>query len=533
MSDENMTPEFNLDSIQSSTLNKDELEKIASQVTPVDLEEPVITDEPVVNNPVITDNNEQNKQVENKPTEGNTNKKYQIKYSFSTKCEWKNENVILSMPSNTVDEIKTVLESMPNIDVNTNEEENEWVETIRDSASNLTYDKQYESTVNNPNSNFSQELDYRGNALNISRIKTNFKSDKLTGERAIIAFNKSLGLGDLIHVPLFHSGFYITLKTPSEIDMIRLNREIIEDKIQAGRATQGLAFSNMMSYTLNRIAKFVIDHIYDTTLQASVLEKKELFELIKCQDFNILVWGILVSMYPQGVQYKRACLSDPEKCDYVLKENLNLFKLMWTNISALSENHLAHMSNKIHKTMSLESVMNYQNTLPAISEKVITIDTLKFKLVSPNFLEYVNSGEKWISNIVAMVDEIVTNNKDERTKNALIEQKSQATRLRQIAHWVKEIEFDEKVVDDTETIEQILDILSQDDEKSTKLFEEVSKYIDESTISLIGIPNYICPKCGEQQQEDNGTIFGNIIPLDVVSIFFDQHLQRMQKIASR
>ena len=533
-----MSDEFDINNIKSTTLSTEELEKIASNVTEVNLDEPVISDTTplVTEEPIITDTSETTStesNTDNTEEKTSKHKEYKVKYSYSTKCNWNDNNVTLSLPSNTTNETKELLEKMPNIDLNTNDEENDWIETIRDSATNLTYDNQYEKTVNDPKADFSQEVDYKGSPISISKIKTNLKNDKLTGERAIIAFNKSLGLGDLIHVPLFHSGFYVTLKTPTEIDMIRLNREIIEDKIQAGRATQGLAFSNMMSYTLNRVARFVIDHIYDTTLQVSALENKDILELIKCQDFNILVWGILVSMYPQGIQYKRACLSDPEKCNYVLKENLNLSKLLWTNVSVFSESHLAHMANKLHKTMTLDSVLNYQRTLPPISDKTITIDTLKFTLQCPNFLDYVNSGDRWISNIVSMVDEVVSSTKDEKTRNALIEQKSQATRLRQISHWIKQIEFDEKIVDDTETLEQLLDILSQDDEKSEKLFNEISSYIDESTVSLIGIPNYNCPSCGEVQQEDNGSVFGNIIPLDVVSIFFDQHLQRMRKIASR
>lgn len=547
-----------------------QIEELGIQSTPVDLNDiankvlpniaiPTVTDttapSPVVEEPVVTDDVVDFSSVDNKgtkPAEPGSNettstakdsnepiqhKKVHVQYKYSyTTPKWNKDAVIVDLPSATIDNTEKVLEKLPNLGLSTDEDSVEWLESIQASVDNISYDKQYTSTLDDANSNFSQDVNVRGNKLKAKELKTNFSNQKLTGEKAIIAFNKTLGMGDLIQIPLYHSGFWITLKTPSEMDMIRLNRQITDDKIRLGRNTQGLAFSNLMSYTVSKLTQFALDHIFDTTLQVSALENKDIKDLIKCEDYNILIWGILCSMYPRGFQYRRPCLNDPEKCNYTLKETINLFELQWTNNSALTDSHKNHMTSRIHKTMSLDSVENYQKTLPAIGDKVITINDIRVTLKVPSLMEYVRSGEKWVTGITSLVEDLMQSSSDSNDitkKNTLIERHAQATTLRQVAHWIKAIEFSDKVVDDEETIDLLLDSISQNDDIRKFILDEIFKYIDESTISVIGIPNYNCPSCNMTQQDDDGSEFGNIIPMDMTSVFFDQHVQRMQIIARR
>ncbi len=524
-----------------------DLNDIADKVLP-NLEVPIVrNDVPVVEEPVVTDEEvekvdaktDKSDKVEDKvdSNEPIQHKQVNVKYKYSyTTPKWNKEAVIVDLPSATIDNTEKVLEKLPNLGLSTDEDSVEWLESIQASVDNIAYDKQYVSTLDDPNSTFSQDVDVRGNTLKARELKTNFSNQKLTGEKAIIAFNKTLGMGDLVQVPLYHSGFWITLKTPSEMDMIRLNRQITDDKIRLGRNTQGLSFSNLMSYTISKLTQFALDHIFDTTLQVSALENKDIKDLIKSQDYNVLIWGILCSMYPRGFQYRRPCLNDPEKCNYTLKETINLFELQWTNNSALTESHKSHMTSRIHKTMSLDSVESYQKTLPAIGDKVIETNNIRITFKVPSLMEYVRSGEKWVSNITSLVEELIQSSPDSNNidkKNTLIERHAQATTLRQIAHWIKAIEFSDKVVDDEETIDLLLDNISQNDDIRKFVLDEIFKYIDESTVSLIGIPNYNCPNCGMPQQTDDGSEFGNIIPMDMTSVFFDQHVQRMQIIGRR
>lgn len=482
-------------------------------------------------------------------------KTYEVKlrYSYPT-TSWSDEKITINLPTASEKDTQSALEKLPNMDYSGNEKIVEWANVLNEGNDNLTSFGQFESTVNDENAEFSQGVDYKGKNLNITELKTNFSGNNLSGEKALIAFNKAMGYGDLVQTPLWSSGFWVTLKTPTEAEMIRLNTEISEDKIHQGRATKGLVFTNRMSYTLERLTRFAIDHIFDTTLDARVLETKDIRELIKVQDYPFLIWGLLCSMYPRGFQYSRSCISDPDKCNYVLQEVLNIKNLAWVNYRALDESHMAHMSNRMPKTKNLDSILNYQNTLSHNSDKTISVigeedaSSIKITFKTPSLSEYISSGEEWLNSIIQVVDELMAKGPEPikgkssaeiaekiiQEKNKLIDRYAQASSLRQLSHWIKNIEFQENTVDDKDTINNILSLISQDDDKRTKIIEELSKYIDETTIGVIGIPNYNCPKCKVPQQEvDDKNVFGNIIPLDVTVIFFDQFVQRMVKVSMR
>lgn len=475
-------------------------------------------------------------------------KKHKVSYQYTSKASnWNPDAVTISLPSNLEKETNKILERLPNIDLSGSEEVANWGNTLSEGMDSIPDSNQFVETLNNLDSEFRQSVDYKGKELGITEIKTNFNTNHLTGEKAILAFSKALGIGDLVQVPLWSSGIWVTLKTPSEAEMIRLNQELVDEKINQGRATKGLAYSNSMVYTVDRLSRFVIDHIFDTTLQVSALETKDIRDIIKSQDYPTLVWGLICSMYPRGFQYRRACINNPEKCNYVLEELLNPKKLLWVNYRALTETHMVHMSQRQHKIKTLESVMSYQESLAAIADKTITIgedadSPLKITLKSPSLNDYIVAGEEWISGIVKVIDDIISKQSNEektakelnKDRNKLIEKYSQSSSLRQISHWIKSIEINDYIVEDTDTLASVLTIISQDDKKRTDLIENVSKYIEETTISVVGVPVYDCPNCKETQTvETNSEEFKNIIPLDVTSIFFDQHVQRMMRIGER
>ena len=464
-------------------------------------------------------------------------KEYEIKYRYSYESpKWKKDDITVNFPSLPPEITARVFDKIPNVDLSDSKESDEWVGVLREGIENTPYNNLFNDTVNDPEANFTQEIDYNGVKCSIAEVKTNFNSQNLQGERAILAFNKHMGIGSLVNIPLWHTGIWVILKTPTEAEILQLQREIVSDKIQLGRSTYGLAFSNMVSFTVERVTRFVLDHIYDTTLKPDALGDKDLREIIKVHDLNILIWGIICAMYPKGFQYQRACLSDPEKCNYILKEQINLTKLLWVNYSALTDKHIHHMSIKQPKTKSLESVLEYQNSLPKLSNKVIATEdgNLKITLESPSLLQYIESGNKWVSNIVEVVDNFSTD-AGRKEKDEYILEQAQASSIRQIGYWVKNLEFGDNIIEDPVTLEKILDIMSQDDDKREFVISEVVKYMQESVFALIGIPSYNCPNCGETQKHDykETSSFANLIPLDVIQLFFDQHSQRIQKILTR
>ena len=106
--------------------------------------------------------------------------------------------------------------------------------------------------------------------------------------------------------------------------------------------------------------------------------------------------------------------------------------------------------------------------------------------------------------------------------------------MRQYTHWVKGINFEDNVIEDKSTIESILDRLSGEDEVRTKFLEEVKKYINDSAISVVGIPSYECPSCHQEQKYTaKNDSLTSIIPMDILQTFFSLHVQKISSIDRR
>ncbi|NYW24458.1 hypothetical protein, partial [Escherichia coli] len=67
-----------------------------------------------------------------------------------------------------------------------------------------------------------------------------------------------------------------------------------------------------------------------------------------------------------------------------------------------------------------------------------------------------------------------------------------------------------------------------------ELTNKILAFKSDTTIALIGIPEYKCPNCQKEQNEDPiNERFSNVIPLDVMNVFFTLLVSRIAKILER
>jgi hypothetical protein len=446
-------------------------------------------------------------------------------------------NETLVLPAMFFKDTSEIMESSPNISILDNPESRIWAETVRDGTSYLTSEEALVPTLEDTNAEFRQYIDHNNvNLLAQSPKLGNLENANLKGERAILRFVNHLGLGTLFQVPLWHSGIWVTFKPPSESEIVDLNRVLMSDKINLGRATYGLLHSNLTVYTQNRLLDFVIAHVYELSTKSEDINIENLKDHIVPQDIGNLLWGFICTMYPKGYNYKTACTTDPQKCQFVLEETLNVSKLQWTNKNALTDWQKTHMVDRGQKRKDLESVNRYKEELSKASWSKLEINkdtdqAISITFKTPSVTEYISSGYKWVDDIVSNVESVLSSSANYDERNNLMISHAQASLMRQYGHFVKEIEYGSNVVTDKETVDSLLSILSSDDAVREQFHKGVMDYINSSTISLIGIPTFSCPKCGTKNK---GTSLNeHIIPLDVVSLFFGLIIQRVTRILER
>lgn len=447
--------------------------------------------------------------------------------------EWTDETIeTLPLLPDSVQNVKDAIEKAPNIDIGSSEKSRHWYETLTDAMESEVPAGRFTDTVNREGSLFTQGIKHENKQLSAGTPSINYSpGEKVSGERGIQRVRSLLGLGTMLQIPLWHSGFWITIKAPGEASLLELQRRIIEEKTNLGRATRGLVFSNTSVYMVKWIMDLVIDQIYDSTL---VEPKPDYRKLIKSLDIPTIVWGLACTVWPSGFKYSRSCITDPTVCQHVVEEKIALGKLHWVDSAALTTWQISHMSNRGGSTMSKEAVHRYLEDFERGRNRTITFGEtgLKIDLRVPNIDEYLNAGSRWVSDIVQMIDSSITDKDNNAARNFNIDQLGKATTMRQYSHWVDSIDANGVIIDDRDTIEATLADMSSVNDIRKNYLEDIQKYIDDSTISVIAVPSYTCPACGKDQKLDLPR-FPHLLPIDAISCFFTLLVPRLAKIQNR
>jgi len=469
-----------------------------------------------------------------------------VEQAWTAPTTWSDEAETLNMPSHFDQEVSRNLLNTPKINLVDSPEGRKWASVLQEGVDLTMAENAFVPSLEAEHTDWRQAVHYNGAELrgrqpNIGGGNTN---QVLTGERAVLQILTHVGSGSIFQVPLWHTGIWLTLKPPMESELVELNRILVAQKIELGRYTYGLAFSNSIVYTIEHLVDFALRHVYDTSIKLDVSNTRALKDLIVTQDIPTLLWGLACAMYPKGFQYRRACMEDPATCNHIVEEVINLRKLLWVDRTALTDWQRSHMSSWRSASMEMETINRYRSEMLSLNDFTIrlyenTDREMRIVLKSPTVSDYIDSGYRWIGGIVELVEKTLAaqSRSDERTK--LITQHGQATAMRQYTHWIRAIQIvshDEVVrsIEDREAIEKVCDALSGDDAVRNTFLTKVAEYINQSTHAVIGIPTYDCPAC-KTPQESSLVLphHRNVIPLDVNQTFFALLTQRMARIAQR
>lgn len=462
-------------------------------------------------------------------------------------------DVVVIPPENT-EVIRESLANTPNLDILKSGGQMRWLETVKEAVTMTPMSGMYTKRLADTKAAFAQQVEYGGQILRGVAPSLNPKPGRREeeGEMALIKLMTHMGVGGFFRAPLWNSGIWVMFKPASEDELDELNRIIYSDKVQLGRWSYGLALGNSTVYTLDRVFDFCLSKVYQTSVRTEELPLEKLRDYILPQDAMSFIWGFLCANYPSGFHYETPCINDPSKCTHVFEENLNVTKLQWADSSMLTESQKAHMCGFSGNSKSLESVKKYQEEMKATkSHRVVLNEGTKhevaFVLKTPTMTEYITQGHQWVSSIVEAVNRALGSNATDRERNDQITRQSKAATICQYAHWIESLEYGEitanpnnpddnavAVIRNQETLLESLKSLSSIDSIRNKIIDAVKDYIEESTVSIIGVPAYTCPVCQKDQVgETKYPRRTTVIPLDILQVFFALLIQRLSRIENR
>lgn len=413
-----------------------------------------------------------------------------------------------------------------------------WYEAVIDCRDSATIDNVARYALERTGSSWMQEIQTDAGLLGGGSPK--FKSGDagvLTGDAAVMQIMQHRKIGSMYRMPLWNTGIWITFKAPSEATLLEMYHYLNNIKVQFGRHTYGLSFGNTMAITADEVVNFALQNIHSTTLKLA--PGVDLKDVISSHDIPAIIIGLASTIWPNGFNYERVCFADPDECQHIVTEKINISKTLLVDRSPMTTWMITHMSKLGRESVTLEDVKRYKEELQQTQDRRVVIDKdspneVVFTLRVPSINEYTQAGRKWVNQLTEMVDQALGTDLSSAERNEYVLNYGLSAGMRQFSHWVKEIEFNQKTINDEETMEQVLGTLSSDDTLRFKFMEEVGRYQADSTLTVAAVPSFKCPNCGKVNESSK--FHPNItdaIPYDVYQTFFGLVVQRIRRISQR
>jgi hypothetical protein len=437
----------------------------------------------------------------------------------------------LALPEVSLDQELDIWDKNPDTQMNTTPKGEIWSKIAAGADPMRPLAAQYEDTLTREGSEFHQHLITERGPMSLSVPSFSTDTEKLSPEQALLKIRAVMGQGSLVSIPLFHSGFWITIKAPANGDIVELRRQLVEERVRLGRSTHGMILSNTTAYANRYLLDIAMDHLYTTTLKDG--DAANVRSLIKAPDLAMIHWGLACAVYPSGFEYVKAVMSAEG-----IKEGthetgvIDVKKLMWVDNGSLTEPQRRHMASRQPRQMTRDMVEQYQKSMRLAEGRTFDVKTLddqnagliKITLGIPTVTQYVDSGEQWVQGLIDIIERSLTGDRtDENRRNEAIFDHARVTRLRQNAHWIASVDVGGKTFDDRDFISQFLNDMSENDVASEDIMREVRRYIDDCTVALIAIPSSNGDKVGPDR-------FPRLIPIDPLSAFFTLFMQRANRL---
>lgn len=439
--------------------------------------------------------------------------------------------VVIPVPADTAARTLNYGKTNPNPELAEGPAGEKWAEVAGEGMSHGSFQDCMLPAAQREGAQYVQRPMYGDRPLTIAQPKImDDDGPLLTGKRGMMRINAILGRGSIVQIPLWHSGFWLTLRKPEEIELLDTYDRILDNKILFGRNSNGLAFANHAVIDNGAVVDLAMRCLYETTV-GDVLNEAELRSLIKAPDIHLLAHGLACAMYPRGFQFERSILDPNGVKTVVVQENLNVGALLWVDRNSLDDWQITHMAKRKTGSMTKETVKAYTDRFVRGAAKPVSLTPeLGVTLRVPSIDEYMNAGQLWIDELMANVNDAFTQDLSARQKANMVLARAKATSMRQYVHWIESLDVPSlnKRMEGRDDIADTVSNLSSDDVIRNKYYELMKEYINGSTVALIGVP-----QVHPLEQDQVLPRYENIIPIDPISVFFSLLSQKIQQIQMR
>lgn len=353
--------------------------------------------------------------------------------------------------------------------------------------------------------------------LNAARIKPENMIDP------VLAIRATFGQGTVVQVPLWNTGLWASFRAPTVQELADFAQRTRLEKMNLGRSSNGMVFSNIEVYTVETYARFALEHIVSINYQYETADHvEELMNVILNRDYQQVIWGMVMAMYPDGYPFRQPCVADPDKCDHVDEVILNFARMAFVDRSKITDKQARMMASR-KVVRNREWLKEYQQDFEFFEKRIEVQDGLVAILRVPTLGEQITAGHMWVDGIAKATNEAFGARLSEIERIRHILRSGELTNLRQHSHWIASFEHTTnpevapRIIEEFEQKDRLLEMLSEMPDVSYKLSVAIVEWIRETTVSYVAMPKYKCPSC---QGESIDNSHPHLIPIDVGYVFF-------------
>lgn len=409
-------------------------------------------------------------------------------------------------------------------------------------------------SLTNPNNEYSEllkentfanEIIYGDNNLGIRKVGISPTAN--VNNNVALFMNKvrnSTGLGNTIQIPLYNSGLWLTVNPPKNQELIYIQNKLAEDAVLIGRETSKILGGTENFILTRSVTDFILDNlVVNTTLKLPAGE--DIRDYIKGVDVQTLALAVVSTMYPDGFTITRSCrnsfiiLEDGSRqCSHSINGLINPKHMHFKNSKKIDREMLIHMSKRMPNSVTPAEVREYQarnSVIQDVTKQVVT-DTgiINITLSTPNLTHYNTTCNLWYDEMISQLDRLLEKADDLESKNEKAFNLMRTNYLSYFLPYVKSIskvdtdgniEFDSAEMEEDKrplANMEILNLVSVDGLILKEIEDIVKSYTKVNSLSIVAGPDYICPTCKAKQSDmsDNQHDFSNLIPIDVMMVFF-------------
>lgn len=323
------------------------------------------------------------------------------------------------------------------------------------------------------------------------------------------------------------TNLYLSFTAPHERDMCDFDIEFAQQTAAIGASSFGLLMSASSGVYLRAQVEFALRFVSAANIDCGGNDLKTvLLNTIDIADYWLVIIGMLIAKYPQGLPWRIQC--PDSECNHEEHTTLNLARCIRPGNGLFTSAQLAQISRQRGKMVTAIDLADYREARAIPESHVFThndgTSTISVEWTSCTLGEYFDYVDTWIEQNNALATAALSEHATERQREMFLRTAAETHRLLRHMHNVKAVTFidPDGVADRTENKTEIHRILSDmsADRQFVMAFENaLSLFIEDSRMVVFGYMAKPCPACKKPAGEKDGTYRG-LVSLSPDRVFF-------------